>query len=194
MCSEKRVFWPQHNFDTVVLKYNAKHHIDDKNITMYCHAGLKWSNILWYLENHDEWKQYKYIWMPDDDLQVSETDISRFFRIVNEKKLPISQPSQYDQYVSHKCLINRGSTIRRTGFVESQMPCFSVDFVKNKLLPFMQKNRDLLGGWGIDIWWSRQSPAFVVDAIKVLHTRPVHKKQIYRDIMKKLLNRNGIKK
>ena len=41
--------------------------------------GPKWQLIRYVLKNF-EWKEYKYIWMPDDDLDITKKKSRRFFK------------------------------------------------------------------------------------------------------------------
>jgi hypothetical protein len=45
--------------------------------------GLKWPQFNWYVENHDVSK-YKYIWIPDDDIELNGDGISRMFGTLEE--------------------------------------------------------------------------------------------------------------
>ena len=41
--------------------------------------GLKWTGLLDLLTRDPRWRAYDYIWLPDDDLEISGSDLNRFF-------------------------------------------------------------------------------------------------------------------
>ena len=54
--------------------------------------GPKWQLIRYVLKNFT-WKEYKYIWMPDDDLNITKKKVEEFLDISNKLNLNISKPS-----------------------------------------------------------------------------------------------------
>lgn len=54
--------------------------------------GPKWQLIRYVLKNFT-WQEYKYIWMPDDDLDITKKKVEEFLYISNKLNLNISQPS-----------------------------------------------------------------------------------------------------
>ena len=134
----------------------------------------KWKNVCWFLENHDMWKQYEYIWIPDSNVRVTQEEITRFVNTVYDNSVTIGQPSLINKkkcYV-HKVLLHKlRSKVRRTCFVENKLVCFKRSFVEEHLLDFLKANKEHLEtGWGIDLWWSfihADEGLYVVDAVRV---------------------------
>jgi hypothetical protein len=73
--------------------------------------------------------------------------------------------------VHHKMLVNvKNKKLRKSPFVQNQLPCFERSFIEQHLLQFLKENRNMLtSGWGIDLWWSQKHTRslYVVDAIQV---------------------------
>ena len=135
--------------------------------------GSKWENVLWFLENMDFWDDYGYMWFPDENIEIGETDPKAFLDIVRQKDLLISQPSvsQSCKQSSHPPLLNDNKNIfRRSSIVGIEAPCINTVLVKKTLLPFLQENREhLKSGWGVDLWWSHamKNDLYVVDAVTI---------------------------
>lgn len=59
--------------------------------------GPKWQLIrhvlLYFNKNNFNWRKYKYIWLPDDDLDTSQKDLHEFLLTSQKLKLKLSQPS-----------------------------------------------------------------------------------------------------
>ena len=134
----------------------------------------KWKNVCWFLENHDMWKQYEHIWIPDSNVSVTQEDITRFVNTIHDNSVTIGQPSLINNkkcYI-HKVLIHKPrSHFRKTHFVENKLVCFKRSFVEEHLLEFLKANREHLEtGWGIDMWWSYMhgnKGLYVLDSVKV---------------------------
>ena len=168
--SKKNNKFPITSTKTFLINYDPTEMILSENSTF--RVGNKWENILWYLENNANWKQYEYVWFPDETLEISENEIVTFKNIVKENKLVISQPSlKMNKNVHHKVLVNvKNKKLRKSPFVQNQLPCFERSFIEQHLLPFLKDNRNMLtSGWGIDLWWSQKHTRslYIVDAIQV---------------------------
>lgn len=138
--------------------------------------GAKWRNIHEVLKRNDFWKKYRYIWFPDDDLEVEVEGVNRMFRIVEERGIVLSQPSLKDENVSHRGLIHRegGGEIERTEFVEIQMPCIRREEVEGVVMKVLEENEENISGWGIDHYWSRKiEEKWIINEVIVRHTKPV---------------------
>ena len=56
--------------------------------------GPKWQLIRYVFTQFDfNWKNYQYIWLPDDDLKISRDDVEEFLLASQKLKLKLSQPS-----------------------------------------------------------------------------------------------------
>ncbi len=140
-------------------------------------TGPKWRPLQQLLLEHPEYfERYEYIWLPDDDLEMSKQDMNRFFDICSEYKLELAQPSlTTDSPMTHPLLINNtASYLRFSNFVEVMAPCFSAACLK-RVLPTFSGTQS---GWGIDWVWprmvlNRETGIAVVDDVVIRHTRPL---------------------
>jgi hypothetical protein len=74
--------------DDSKLEMNMK----DKSNFFIKKKGPKWQLVRHVLKTFN-WSQYKYIWLPDDDLDIEKEKIEEFFLISQRFKLELSQPS-----------------------------------------------------------------------------------------------------
>ena len=74
------------NDESVAGKYEKK---SDFFLRM---KGPKWQLIRYVLKNF-EWRRYKYIWMPDDYLDITKKKVEDFLNISDKLNLNVSQPS-----------------------------------------------------------------------------------------------------
>lgn len=142
--------------------------IDDK--------GPKWPGIHVLLSRDGFWRDYDYIWLPDDDLAVTQAAISTLFAVTASRDLALTQPAlSWSSFYSHPVTIRRPSfRLRLTDFVENMAPCFRRDSLEI-CLPTMGHN---LSGWGLGSVWPRllgdgSSRVAIIDDVTVTHTRPV---------------------
>jgi len=139
--------------------------------------GSKWEGLYSYFKNNNEWKNYDYIFVPDDDLLFTGRQLNKFFEIVNKLKCDLSQPALDElSYFSFPItIVNRANIYRVTNFVEVMCPCFSLNFL-NKTVELFKESKS---GWGMDFYWTnllqqdRLNPPIIVDEISIRHTRPV---------------------
>ncbi len=138
--------------------------------------GPKWTGIREHLNRWDGWREYDYIWLPDDDLLTDQASISAMFEIARRVGLELFAPSMHDaSYFTHFSAMRNHSFFGRwTGFVEILMPGFRVSALE-ELLPTLDLS-ETGWGWGLDSVW----PALlgyrdvgVLDSLPMLHTRPV---------------------
>lgn len=140
--------------------------IDDK--------GPKWPGLHALLSRDDFWRDYGYIWLPDDDLAVTQATISALFEVTASRDLALTQPAlSWSSFYSHPVTIRHPSfRLRLTDFVEIMAPCFKRSSLET-CLPTMGHN---LSGWGLDRVWPRLlsgvSPRVaIIDDVTVTHTR-----------------------
>ena len=74
--------------DDSKLEMNMK----DKSNFFIKKKGPKWQLVRHVLKNF-KWSEYKYIWLPDDDLDIEKEKIEEFLLISQRFKLELSQPS-----------------------------------------------------------------------------------------------------
>jgi hypothetical protein len=136
----------------------------------------KWPRIACLLEERPEWAAYQAFWFPDDDLRLGSGDVERLFDAFRRLELDLAQPALADgSYWSFELLLeNRAFFARFTDCVEVMAPLFSPRGLRTCLPTFTRS----ASGWGLDLVWPilLGRPAdrvAVIDAVPVLHTRPV---------------------
>lgn len=139
--------------------------------------GGKWDGLFETLQDRDL-SQYDYFWLPDDDLDISATDVNYLFDAMRLYGLKIAQPSLTpDSYFSHFVFSQcPGFALRYTNYIEIMAPCLHRDILV-KALPLF---RGTMSGYGLDYIWCRwaEAGAFraaILDEIAMHHTRPVGK-------------------
>jgi hypothetical protein len=139
-------------------------------------VGPKWSGLRQLLNEWDGWREYDYIWLPDDDIYASHDTISRMFEVARVTGLDLFAPALHESshYAHFSTMANRRFHGRWVGFVEIMMPAFSRRALE-ELLPTL----DLTPtgwGWGLDSLWPKllgYENVGIIDALPVIHTRPV---------------------
>lgn len=138
--------------------------------------GPKWTGLRTLLNGWDGWKDYEYIWLPDDDLFATQSTISAMFKAAGDLSLQLFAPGLHEQsyYAHFIAMRNKRFFARRVGFVEIMAPGFSKSALE-KLLPTLDLT--VTGwGWGLDSLWPKlldYEGLGIVDSTPVLHTRPV---------------------
>lgn len=164
------------NFD-IVLSYFGDNIQYDLSHIKYVHhyKGSKWQGLFHFFQNYqDLWKDYDYIWLPDDDLSTNSENINKFFDIINYESFDLAQPAlTHNSYYSHALLLQvKGLIYRETNFVEVMAPCFSQKAFQQCWQAFSENK----SGWGLDVFWPtllQNSKIGVIDQTPVFHTRPV---------------------
>ncbi len=138
--------------------------------------GPKWSGLRTLLQRWSGWRDYDYVWLPDDDILASQDTISRMFRQARLFGFDLFAPSLHeDSHFAHYFTMrNRSLSARAVGFVEIMVPGFS-----RAALEHLQHTLDLSTtgwGWGLDSVWPKlldYQNVGILDGVPVLHTRPV---------------------
>jgi len=121
----------------------------------------------------DFFHSYDHIWIPDNDMKMSNSDIEIMFNIANENNFDLCQPS----IVGH-CVYDflrypgpDSADFREIDFVEVMCPLFN----KNSLFKCFTTFSGAESAWGLDLVWrtflNRQNMA-VIYKIFSEHTRP----------------------
>jgi hypothetical protein len=154
--------------DPTLYRSAAERRIDDK--------GQKLEGLIALFAREPAWREYDYIWLPDDDLATDQAAISELFRTMAHEDLAIAQPSlSWASYFSYGITLHHPSfALRYTDFVEVMAPAFSRAALET-CLPTFSEN---LSGWGLGFVWAyllanRPRQAAIVDRAQVTHTRPV---------------------
>jgi hypothetical protein len=137
--------------------------------------GPKWTGVRELFATWQGWRNYDYIWFPDDDIFASQGTIDEMFRIAQALALDLCAPALHEAsyYGHYSTMRNRRCFARRTGFVEIMMPCFSRRGLE-KLLPTLDLSTTGWA-WGLDALWPKlleYRNVGIIDATPVLHTRP----------------------
>lgn len=145
---------------------------------LFFKKGPKWALIRSVLQKID-WKEYDYIWLPDDDLKALNGTIPILCKTMEKYDLSLAQPSLIDQHVQWKILLTQPGEYHLTNFVEIQAPCFSKKGFEIIVHTIM--NDDVYTGWGLDYVWSNifeqnRLRIGVVDTVVMEHVRYVSKK------------------
>lgn len=130
----------------------------------------------------DKVKLYEAVWLPDDDLSISTTDINRLFQIFHEYNLDLAQASVKNSWVSYSMMIQRiTSKLRYVNWVECMCPLFKTENLFQLLYTF-NFNRS---GWAIDFFWAKKlegKSIAIIDEVGVLHTKPVKSGNYYKKL------------
>lgn len=163
-------------FDIVLSYFGSDIQYDLSQIKFVHHyKGSKWQGLFHFFKNHEDlWKDYDYIWLPDDDLSTNSENINKFFDIIKHEKFDLAQPAlTHNSYYSHALLLQvKGLIYRETNFVEVMAPCFSQKAFQQCWQTFSENK----SGWGLDVLWPTLLQNFkigVVDQTPIFHTRPV---------------------
>jgi hypothetical protein len=138
--------------------------------------GPKWAGLREHLNAWNGWRNYDYIWLPDDDVLTTAANLNRFFATASALQWQLCAPALHpDSYYAHySTMRNRNCAARRMGFVEIMVPCFSRAALE-RLLPTLALSTTGWG-WGLDSVWPKlldYQQMGVIDDTPVLHTRPV---------------------
>lgn len=139
-------------------------------------AGPKWSGLRTLLNTWDGWREYDYIWLPDDDLRADAATIDAMFAVARAIGLDLFAPALHESssFAHFDTVRNVRFFGRWTGFVEIMMPGFSRGALE-ELLPTLDLT-ETGWGWGLDSVWPKlldYRNVGVVDGTPVVHTRPV---------------------
>jgi hypothetical protein len=138
--------------------------------------GPKWSGLRELLNTWDGWRDYDYVWMPDDDISTDRHTISRMFDIARTVGLDLFAPALHEtsHYAHFSTMQNSRLHGRWVGFVEIMNPGFRTAALE-RLLPTLDLT-ETGWGWGLDSLWPKllaYENVGIIDATPVIHTRPV---------------------
>ncbi len=138
--------------------------------------GPKLAGLRTLLKRWDGWRDYDFVWLPDDDIYASQDSISRMFGIVRGVGLDLFAPALHESsHFAHFSTMRNASFFGRwVGFVEIMMPGFSAGALQ-ELAPTIDLSATGWG-WGLDSVWPKllgYENVGIVDGVPVVHTRPV---------------------
>ncbi len=139
-------------------------------------VGPKWSGVREALSAWDGWRDYDYIWLPDDDIAASQDAINMMFDVAAAVGLDLFAPALDEaSYYAHFTTMRNSSFFGRwVGFVEIMIPGFSRTALE-KVLPTLEQTATGWG-WGLDSVWPKlldYENVGIIDGVTVTHTRPV---------------------
>lgn len=169
----------ERNWDIVVSYFDREsfdaHTHQDGVVPVYVPGG-KWDGIFSTINKFENLKHYKYVWLPDDDIEADCETVNKMFEMMRTYELSVAQPSlSPDSYFSTLHVVQCNQCILRySNFVEIMVPCLRMDVLLQVLPDF----EFTLSGYGIDTIWHRleavtNNRAAILDNISVLHTRPI---------------------
>jgi hypothetical protein len=169
------------NWDLYLCPYQALPPAADGTPASDCRvgdviAGPKWTGLRQLLHAWKGWREYEYIWLPDDDIFTSQATINQMFDTAQALSFDLCAPALHEaSYYAHfSTMRNRRCFARRIGFVEIMVPCFRTE-VLAQLLPTLD-HTPTGWGWGLDSLWPKMlgyQNLGIIDGTPVLHTRPV---------------------
>ncbi|CAG1007318.1 hypothetical protein BURK1_03389 [Burkholderiales bacterium] len=139
-------------------------------------VGQKYHGLQAMLRRESFWRDYDWIWLPDDDLATEQDEIDHLFAIAGALRLDLVQPALdwHSHYGLAIVLQSRTMSVRFTDMVEIMAPCFSRAFLERCLSTFDAN----LSGWGLSYVWPHLLGAGlrrcgILDEVTVTHTRPM---------------------
>jgi hypothetical protein len=138
--------------------------------------GQKWNGIHELLTTWQGWRDYDYIWLPDDDLLTDAATINALFAMSAALRTKISAPAlSADSHYSYPMtMTNQSWFARAVSFIEIMMPCLRRD-VLEETLPLLAASTSGYG-WGLDFAWAQSvnhRDMVIFDRLTVRHARPV---------------------
>jgi len=154
----KMIDWfSSENFDTFVVYYgdgNTKT-IKEKSTYFLERKGGKFQNLCFAYQTYKElFKKYKFIFVLDNDIEITSLEISFMFKLANIYNFEIIQPSLKD---CERCRIDHWMMrctpylfAAKVSFIEVNMPLFKGDLLCSFLDYLQELNRPILSGFGMD--------------------------------------------
>lgn len=167
------------NFDLVLLYYGNKEEVvaEYAKQTPYVYAakGEKYHLLKSLILSSPEFiSQYKYIWLPDNDVSIATEDINKMFEIADKYNLSLAQPAMKG-FTSHLITLPQtGNLLRYTSFVEVLAPLMSLE----TLMLCKDTFDENYSGWGYDFLWPYllgypKDKIAIIDSVVMIHTKPV---------------------
>ncbi|MBP2295790.1 hypothetical protein [Azospirillum rugosum] len=138
--------------------------------------GPKWTGLRQLLNEWQGWRDYDYVWLPDDDILASQDSIGAMFDAARALDFQLFAPALHEasHYAHYVAMRNQRFFARRVGFVEIMIPAFSRAAL-DRLLPTLDQSTTGWG-WGLDSLWPKlldHRGLGIIDAVPVVHTRAV---------------------
>ena len=113
--------------------------------------GQKFIGAQRLLQREPFWRDYDYVWLPDDDLATDQDEIDELFARMDAVGLELGHPAlDWHSHYWHVVMVRSPSfSMRCADFVELMGPVFSRRFLE-RCLPTFDAN---LSGWGLSFVW-----------------------------------------
>jgi glycosyltransferase involved in cell wall biosynthesis len=165
------------DFDYILFNYqdtDFSESIFDKCL-IHCEKGFKFYFAKKFLPP-DLCNYYEYVFLWDDDLDVSEFSYQNFINIMEQNALEVAQPALMDDsYYSHQITIQQPGKIgRRTDFVEVMAIVFKASSW-SKFYNMIESDYNF-SGWGYDLFLESLcnfKRIGIIDCEPIRHTKPV---------------------
>jgi hypothetical protein len=174
-------FWvdqtKERNWDLYICPFQPIKRVPDVECTIGdVMPGPKWEGLRTLLNCWDGWRDYDYVWLPDDDILTNQDDITALFQFGAALNFDLFAPALHENsyYAHYLTMVNQSFFARRVGFVEIMVPCFRRETLE-RLLPTLELTTTGWG-WGLDSVWPKlmgYEGLGILDGVSVLHTRPV---------------------
>jgi len=160
--------------------------IQERSDMCFRRKGAKFQNFSFVWKRMKSFIQntYDYVWIPDDDIEISSDGIERCFALARKYKLWVCGPSFTD---SHRAKITHsvtkhipGRVLHFTNFVEVNVPLFDVSILPRIMRVYPYE----LIGWGIDflIVWTlgihRRNRYAIIDAVQCINPKDNEKMSV----------------
>lgn len=180
--SRHKVWGTSPNWDLLVSYYGTdpiKYHKEGFERVDLLGGKLESTYELWHTRP-DLFRNREYVWLVDDDIEMSSTSIDKLFDLMREEKLNLAQPAlDLEGFVNHRITaVHEGFKLRYTNMVETMVPCWSLEMLR-KTIPYF---KDIRYGWGLDHLWQRNAgpkKTAVLDCISAKHCRPQGTGEVY---------------
>jgi hypothetical protein len=165
----------EQNFDYALSWFGDQAPAAEGAAFVHMQKGAKWPGLYATIAAHWEAiSQYRYVWMPDDDLMCTPEDVSRMFSVCDDLALDLAQPALTpDSFFAHVVTLQHSAyQVRFTNFVEIMAPVLSIDMLA-RVFPTL---REAISGYGLDGVWPRLTQlgkVAIIDDTPVKHTRPL---------------------
>jgi hypothetical protein len=138
-----------------------------------------------FAENPNLLEAYDYVWAFEDDLLLPYSSLEKIQSLLAQFRFRLATPSlSYESFFSWPMTVqNERMLFRGTDFVEIMAPLMSRDFLR-LALPHFDEN---YSSWGYEWLWRNilndgKSFAATLDAAPIVHTRPVGKGSLYKNL------------
>lgn len=167
------------NFDLVLLYYGNNDQIVKEYAKqtpyVYMAKGEKYHLLKSLILSSPEFiSNYKYIWLPDNDVSISTENINKMFEIADKYNLCLAQPAMKG-HVSHRITLPQpNNLLRYTSFVEVLAPLMNLE----TLMLCKDTFDENYSGWGYDFLWPYlldypKDKIAIIDSVIMTHTKPI---------------------